>query len=223
MKALDELDHYEVLEIPRSAQRDDVERAYRMAYAAYGADSLALYSVFDERDAELMRERIDLAYRVLREEDSRRDYDAELLVRGDEARGFEEPAPMPIDPTRAVEEAVSATAEALEPSPVLEDLEAQAEEEGEELGGASLRRARLRRGVDLSHVADVTKISSSYLRFLEEESFDDLPAPVYVRGFVCAYARTLGLDGERAASAYMARLEQATQGGRRRGRLLGGK
>jgi len=222
MKALDELDHYEVLEIPRSAERDDVERAYRMAYAAYGAESLALYSIFDSKDAELMRERIDLAYRVLREEESRREYDAALLERGETRGDVEAPGPAAIDTGRAVEDAIAAT-EGLDPQPVLEDLEAQAEEESEALGGASLRRARLRRGVDLDHVADVTKISASYLRFLEQESFDDLPAPVYVRGFVSAYARTLGLDGERVASGYMARLEEANQVGRRRGRLLGGK
>ena len=55
-----------------------------------------------------------------------------------------------------------------------------------------------------------------------EERFEELPAPVYVRGFVTAYAQALGLDGRRVAQGYMAHLE-AARSQTRRGRLLGRK
>jgi len=75
--------------------------------------------------------------------------------------------------------------------------------------GARLRRARMRRGLELDQIAQVTKINPTYLRFLEEERFDDLPAAVYVRGFVAAYARCCGLDLGAVVPSYMERFETA--------------
>ena len=51
-------------------------------------------------------------------------------------------------------------------------------------------------------------MNPTYLRFIEEERFDDLPAAVYVRGFVKGYARCLGLDPDRVAPSYMRRYEE---------------
>ncbi len=45
----------------------------------------------------------------------------------------------------------------------------------------------------------------SYLRYLEEDHYAGLPAPVYVRGFVAAYARCVGLDPQAVAASYMQR------------------
>ena len=73
--------------------------------------------------------------------------------------------------------------------------------------GAWLRRSRLRSGVEIDQIAAVTKINPSYLRYIEEEKFEDLPALVYVRGFVGAYARCIGLDPDRVVSSYMKRLD----------------
>jgi cytoskeletal protein RodZ len=53
------------------------------------------------------------------------------------------------------------------------------------------------------------------MQALEDESFELLPAAVYVRGFLTAYARTVGLDPARVAASYMPRLETAS---RRKGR-----
>ena len=49
--------------------------------------------------------------------------------------------------------------------------------------------------------------------------FPDLPAPVYVRGFVGAYASCLGLDSRRVATSYMRRFD-ARREERRKGRFF---
>lgn len=41
-----------------------------------------------------------------------------------------------------------------------------------------------------------TKIRGKYLRALEDEQFDVLPSPTYVRGFLKTYAEFLGLDSQ---------------------------
>jgi hypothetical protein len=62
--------------------------------------------------------------------------------------------------------------------------------------GSSLREARLRQGLDLPEVEQATKIRGKYLRALEDEQFELLPAQTYVKGFLRTYAEYLGLDGQ---------------------------
>jgi hypothetical protein len=62
--------------------------------------------------------------------------------------------------------------------------------------GDSLREARTRRKIELPAAEQATKIRVKYLRALEEERFDQLPSPTYVKGFLRTYADYLGLDGQ---------------------------
>jgi flagellar biosynthesis protein FlhG len=207
VKPLSEQDHYETLEISRAASPEEIERAYRMACATYASDSLAGHSVFEEGDLDLLRERIDTAYHTLADPEARRSYDEELV------RGV---APQvggggDADRVGAPDPAGAASAPEIDPLVALEDLD---EEDGE-FDGARLRRSRLRHGVDLEEIAGVTKVNPTYLTFIEEERFDDLPAAVYVRGFVMGYASCVGLDPKRVAQSYMRRYESHRRAPRR--------
>ena len=62
--------------------------------------------------------------------------------------------------------------------------------------GSSLREARLRQGLDFPEAEQATKIRGKYLRALEDEQFQLLPAQTYVKGFLRTYAEYLGLDGQ---------------------------
>lgn len=209
MKPLCEQDHYETLEISPGASAEDVERAYRMACSTYSEDSLAGYSVFEDGDAEVLRERIEIAYRTLSDPELRCAYDAEL------ARRNEAPAPdaAPSESERA--DPALAAAPPVESVETL-DLEDLDDEGASEFDGARLRRARLRNGVELEEIAGVTKVNPTYLRFLEEERFDELPAAVYVRGFVMGYASCVGLEPAVVARSYMQRYEAVRDGPKRR-------
>jgi cytoskeleton protein RodZ len=71
--------------------------------------------------------------------------------------------------------------------------------------GSSLREARIRHGYDLAEAEAATKIRTKYLNALEEERFEVLPAPTYVKGFLHSYAEFLGLDGQLYVDEYNAR------------------
>jgi Helix-turn-helix domain len=71
--------------------------------------------------------------------------------------------------------------------------------------GTSLREARLRQGLDFPELEQATKIRGKYLRALEDEEFDVLPAQTYVKGFLRAYADYLGLDGQLYVDEYNSR------------------
>jgi cytoskeletal protein RodZ len=71
--------------------------------------------------------------------------------------------------------------------------------------GNSLREARMRRGVDFAQAELGTKIRGKYLRALEDEQFEVLPAQTYVKGFLRTYAEYLGLDGQLYVDEYNSR------------------
>src|SRR5437773_4649325 len=71
--------------------------------------------------------------------------------------------------------------------------------------GTSLREARLRQGLDFPELEQATKVRGKYLRALEDEQFDVLPAQTYVRGFLHTYANYLGLDGQLYVDEYNSR------------------
>jgi hypothetical protein len=71
--------------------------------------------------------------------------------------------------------------------------------------GNSLREARLRRELDFPELEQGTKIRAKYLRALEDENFDQLPASTYIKGFLRTYADYLGLDGQLYVDEYNVR------------------
>lgn len=221
MSGFEELDHYDVLEVEPDAAPDEIERSYRVLYAAYESDSLATYSMFGADEAEQLRDRIDQAYRVLSDPALRRSYDAERAGEMPEEEAYgDEPvvlAPLSDGLAQPLAEPRSRVV------PTFDQMDDVAEAESDEetvWDGPRLRRARLLRGVEVEDVAAATKIGPAYLRSLEEDRFDDLPAVVYVRGFVAAYARFLGLDANAVTRSYAQRFEEH-RCAKPRGRLLG--
>ena len=60
--------------------------------------------------------------------------------------------------------------------------------------GRYLRVARESSGMDLDEVSQRTRVRLHWLQLIEGCRLDELPAEVFVRGFVRAYARTVGAD-----------------------------
>ncbi len=68
--------------------------------------------------------------------------------------------------------------------------------------GATLREARMRARIDVSEIEAQTKIRAKYLRALENEEWDLLPGPTFVKSFLRTYARALDLDGKALVEEY---------------------
>ena len=75
--------------------------------------------------------------------------------------------------------------------------------------GAALALERERQGLTLEQLEESTKIRTRYLRALENEDWDILPGPTYVRAFLRTYAETLGLDGEELVDDYREEFESS--------------
>jgi cytoskeleton protein RodZ len=73
--------------------------------------------------------------------------------------------------------------------------------------GTTLREARMRARIDISEIETETKIRAKYLRALENEEWDLLPGPTFVKSFLRTYADALGLDGKLLIEEYKLRHE----------------
>lgn len=68
--------------------------------------------------------------------------------------------------------------------------------------GTYLRRERELRGLSLEEVADTTRIPLRSLEQLEAGDYAELPGDTFVRGFLRAYARAVGLSADEALARY---------------------
>ena len=71
--------------------------------------------------------------------------------------------------------------------------------------GSTLRETRMRQRIDITDMEVRTKIRAKYLRALENEEWDLLPGPTYVKSFLRTYADALGLDSKLLVEEYKLR------------------
>lgn len=71
--------------------------------------------------------------------------------------------------------------------------------------GAELRRQREERGLSLGEVSERLKLPARQVEALENGHYDDMPEPVFVRGFLRSYGRFLDLD-ETVLNSYLAHI-----------------
>jgi cytoskeleton protein RodZ len=77
--------------------------------------------------------------------------------------------------------------------------------------GDTLHEARNRKGLSLRDVEDATKIRSRYLQALENDDFEVIPGPAFVKGFLRTYALYLGLDADQLVNEYRTRYEHPAE------------
>lgn len=72
-----------------------------------------------------------------------------------------------------------------------------------EYTGEFLAKIRDYKGVTIERMADMTKISKTYIKHIEADDHENLPAVVYTRGFVYQYAKCLKLNPDIVATSYL--------------------
>ncbi len=77
--------------------------------------------------------------------------------------------------------------------------------------GTTLREARMRAHIDITEAEARTKIRAKYLRAIENEEWELLPGPVYVRSFLRTYGDFLGVDSRALVDEYKRQYEGRPQ------------
>ena len=187
---------YEILETQPGVSDEEVRRAYRLMKEIYASGSPAVFGLYDEAELTALHARANAAHDTLFAPERRRLYDLSLPE---------------ADLARAVRWAAQAPRESGVPSPTRGDTGSGVPlvDATTEITGPLLKKIREAKGLELSEVAQRTKIAERHLRAIEAERFDELPAPVYVRGFVTQMARFLRVDPARAAEGFLRRFHDA--------------
>jgi curved DNA-binding protein CbpA len=237
-------DPHDVLEVKPGCSEDELRAAYERAKRQLGPDSLATYALVDPSEARAMLERIELAYRALGRPSEPGGGVADEQVQAQHTGGgpavTDEPkenaveAAKPEAPpeTPAVEakaeksEAPAAPAavsepkppapEAVEPTKPVRKAEAELAPDGP-VTGEALRRVREAHGLSLKDLEAKTKIGHWHLENIEKERYKDLPALVYLRGFLQSLARELKLDPIRVSRSYLEEMTKAKEEPKKQG------
>jgi len=69
--------------------------------------------------------------------------------------------------------------------------------------GRYVKAIRIEKGISLEQVSRETKIGMDALLLIEKEDHQGLPAEVFVKGFLRAYARAVGADADSAVRRYL--------------------
>lgn len=181
--------HHDVLEVERGATDEEIRRAYKRMCAVFDPENPVTFGLFDQAGLEAARARIDEAYDVLLDPARRRPYEISVF---------------PDAPEDAPEaERDERPSGELPPAPSITP--------DTEFSGPLLRAVRESQGTSLEQISERTKVGTSYLRCIEEERYDQLPAAVYVRGFVTEFAKCLKLDPDQVSQSYLRRYKAKVQ------------
>lgn len=211
--------YYEILEVPTNATSEEIYQGYIRAKNAYGQDSLALYSLMTKEECNQIIELIEEAYTIISDPQKRKQYDEPRGIKSvvSDHKRIESPENELAEVSRSSRTEESRATETNMTKIVAKKrfaLDFKADHSMEEkieqttdFSGEFLREIREYKNVDINRMADMTKVSKTYIRHIEEENLAGLPAPVYVRGFVYQIAKCLKLNPEMVAMSYLNRLK----------------
>tara|TARA_B100000925_G_scaffold262107_1_gene219219 strand:- start:7726 stop:8397 length:672 start_codon:yes stop_codon:yes gene_type:complete len=216
---------YEVLNIQHSATFEEIKEAYQKAKLSLSQDNMALYSIMSSSDIEENISQIEEAFNILGNERNRRKYHLEndFSVETIQEKTQTEPT---ITQKVSAEEQIQATNTKTKPEKKISNLVASNKfalkydtdpifekeiKETKEFSGETLKKVREYKNVDIARMCEMTRISKTHLKNIEEENISALPARVYTRGFVYQYAKCLKMNPEEVAASYMNRVDQKQQ------------
>ena len=181
--------YYDTLEIPYSSSNTDIHTAYLKAKNIYSSHNPNILSVFSKQEIQDLRKLIDQAYFVLSHPIRRKVYDKEILK--STSNGHKE-------------QQNSSNKNIIITSHYKKNaiFEKQIEEQ-DVFDGPFLQSIRNYKNITLAQISLITRIGKPYLIAIENNEYQLLPAPVFVRGFIAQYAKCLSLDTKRVVDSYM--------------------
>jgi flagellar biosynthesis protein FlhG len=189
----DEPNLYDVLWTHRGASDEELRRAYKRQREIYQPGSLPLTSLLSEDELRKEQARVEEAHETLLDPLRRKAYDASTFPEDSTQRA---PAPAVVDAAIEAERAM-----------LRQELAREISAETE-FTGRLLRKVREAQGIEIEDIAKHTKISLVHLRAIEAETFAELPALVYTRGFVQQLAKYLKLDPTQVSRTFLRRMRE---------------
>lgn len=201
--------HYDILELSPQCTQNDITDAYNKAKATYSGHNPALYTIFSEQEAREYLRLVEEAYAILGNRSLRALYDEKLV------KGVVEGPRIGYD--NLLQESRTNKSYQLPKisrfKPIFE-VDSSFEDEirkQTQWTGPFLKRVREYKKVSLEQLSEITKITPFYLNALENMERSNLPAPVFVRGYLVQVCRVLNLDDKKVAESFMRHFKEAVE------------
>lgn len=192
--------YYDVLEVSPHCQQNEITTAYERAKATYAGENPAIYTIFSEQEARELLKLVEEAYQVLGNKTLRAIYDEKV-------------SQVQVKPEDLTYENLKSASKTIVPdlnkkAPSKPDFEADPEMENliktsQSWTGEMLKQVREYKKYPLERLSEITKISAYYIHAIEKNDPKNLPASVFVRGYVGQIAKVLGLDEKKVCDSYM--------------------
>ncbi len=182
--------YYDILGVKPTSSISEIVSAYHAAKHAFSKESMATYTLFGEKEVSKISQKLDEAFHVLSNIERREQYDRQLAL------GKNDP-----DFLIRVNEINTSTKRKDEPK--IENLFTPIYESYEGINGKELKEIREKRNLTIDEVANTTKIPAKYIKAIELDNIESLPARVYLHGFLRNLATFYKLDGVIVAKSYL--------------------
>tara|TARA_B110001454_G_scaffold219198_1_gene251634 strand:- start:210413 stop:211024 length:612 start_codon:yes stop_codon:yes gene_type:complete len=197
---------YEILELTTNAAQHEITTAYERAKTTYSGDNPAIYTIFSDHEARELLSMIEEAYSILGNKTLRNIYDQRLLGHSK------------INPEDLTYDSILNASRLIFQESKVDTKKAtfvRNEELEKEIAectnwnGDMLKKVREYKNVTLEKLSETIKVNSFYIKAIEAMTPNNLPAPVFVRGYVIQMAKELGLNSKIVADSYMKNYSKA--------------
>ncbi len=208
--------YYDILEVTQSATQHEIVLAFERAKRTYSQQNPALYSVFTPDEAESLRKLIEEAYQVLSNQTYRNIYEKRLLSKSYSESDLSLEAIKAASSTLYTDSVVKVSP--IEPAVMnpVDEFKPDSEFEKKmanctEWSGSFLKEVREYKKVTVDQLHEQTKINPWYITAIEKTEPQNLPAAVFVRGYVLQIAKSLQLNEKAVADSYMKLFKSASE------------
>ncbi len=212
MRKFDDLNYYEIFEIPANASDFEIRQAYRNALSIYDDDSTIACSFFTSEERTKILRRIEEAFSTLIKDAKREQYDktlvAKKIIDSSSLIKKRKKAPTPLFSSKSpggdtVSKKIKRAIKEKNLREIVDEVLSS-----EAVSGNHLKRLRTAVGIQIEDVFEVTRISVATLEAIENDHIEDLPPTVYLRNFLKAYAELFEADPPKIIAGYLKNLDR---------------
>ncbi len=200
------LKYYEILGLERGSSRHDIKVRYEKLKDIYSEDNSMVKSLYTSEQIFLYRSLIEKVYEELIEDTNRKEYDMNIA---EKLNSLSESLPESFKPSNELKKFfASESDEHIEKKDVFGRRSLGMDEKGVDveksrlieilndvdknsIDGNVLRNLRKKLNFTLDNISFRTKISNFMIKAIEENNRQNLPADIYVRGFIKNYCEAL--------------------------------
>lgn len=193
--------YYDILELSPQCNQHEVTDAYQKAKATYSSNNPALYTIFTDNEAREYLSLVEEAYSVLGNRALRSLYDEKMATNTKE--NTQVTYETLVEQSRIAKNLMIVKAPRFKLSHPTDDQFEQVIATQKNWDGDFIRKVREYKQVPIETMSEVTKITAYYINALENMEIKNLPAVVFVRGYVIQICRVLQLDEKIVADSYM--------------------